>query len=148
LVLEKSIRLLDSLVLSVYPEVSAPYFLRDVSLAELDEVTGLVICDGMIKSNGEECDAFQMADMRPTIKAFVSQACFGSFVVLAWETLEDDVEPLNAVVKRSYQWSKFYNALPWNESFSALTSAEKSLLPGRAIGGFRLAKGTRSHEDT
>jgi len=55
---------------------------------------------------------FQMAVMRPTIKAFVSQACLHGFVVLLWVTLEDDVGPLKAVVKRSYQWLKFYYALP------------------------------------
>jgi hypothetical protein len=46
LVLETFIRFLSSLWLSVYLEVSAPHFLRDVSLAELDDVTGLVICNG------------------------------------------------------------------------------------------------------
>jgi hypothetical protein len=84
LVLETFIRFLSSLRLSVYLEVCAPHLLRDVSLAELDDVTGLVICNGTIMQNGEERDAFQMAAMRPTIKVFVSQACLRSFVVLLW----------------------------------------------------------------
>jgi hypothetical protein len=135
-VLETFIRFLSSLGLSVYLEVSAPHFLRDVSLAELDDVTGLVICNGTMMASGEERDAFQMAAMRPTIKAFVSQACLRSFVVLLWETLDDDVVPLNAVVKRSYQWSKFYSALPWIGSVSALTSAELSSCQDEPLGAF------------
>jgi hypothetical protein len=135
-VLETFIHFLSSLGLCVYLEVSAPHFLADVALAELDEVTGLVICNGTINPNGEERDAFQMAAMRPTIKAFVSQACLRSFVVLLWETLDDDVEPLNAVVKRSYQWSKFYSALPWIGSIGALTSAEISLCQEEPLGAF------------
>lgn len=135
-VLETFIHFLSSLGLSVYLEVSAPNFLPDVSLAGLDEVTGLVICNGTINPNGEERDAFQMAAMRPTIKAFVSQACLRSFEVLLWETLNDDAEPLNAVVKRSYQWSKFYSALPWIGSVGALTSAEMSLCQQEPLGAF------------
>lgn len=135
-ILETFIRFLSSLGLCVYLEVSAPHFLRDVSLAEIDDVTGLVICNGTINPNGEERDAFQMAAMRTTIKAFVSQACMRSFVVLLWETLDDGIEPLNAVIKRSYQWSKFYGALPWIGSIAALTSAEQSSSQDEPLGAF------------
>jgi hypothetical protein len=142
-VLAAFIRFLSSLGLSVYLEVSGPSFLSDASLAELQEVTGLVICNGTINPNGEECDAFQMAAMRPTIKAFVSQACLRSFVVLLWETLDDGIEPLNAIVKRSYQWSRFYSALPWIGSVSALTSAELSLCQEEPLGAFDWLKELR-----
>lgn len=136
LVLETFIRFLSSLGLSVYLEVCAPHFLRDVILAELDDMTGLVICNGTIMQNGEERDAFQMATMRPTIKVFVSQACLRSFVVLLWETLDNDIEPLNVVIKRSYQWSKFYSALPWIGSASALRSAQLSSCQDEPLGAF------------
>jgi hypothetical protein len=53
---------LDLLGLSVYLYVSASYLLQDVSLAELDELTGLVIYNGTINSNGAERDAFQVSD--------------------------------------------------------------------------------------
>ncbi|KAF4637772.1 hypothetical protein G7Y89_g291 [Cudoniella acicularis] len=113
------------------------------TLAELNEVRGIVIRNGTISANGEERDAFQMAEMRPTIKAFVSQACLRSFVVLLWETLDDDKIPLNAIVKRSYQWSRFYSALPWIGSKSALKSAEISLDQMEPLGAFDWLKELR-----
>jgi hypothetical protein len=130
------IRFISSLGLSVYLEASPPNFLFDPQLAELNEVTGLVLRNGTIAENGEERDAFQMAEMRPTIKAFVSQACLRSFVVLLCETLDDDAKPLNAVIRRSYQWSSFYSALPWIGSSSALYSAELSLHQKEPLGAF------------
>jgi hypothetical protein len=119
---------IGSLGLCVYLEASAPRFLLDSKLAELDEVTGLVICNATISENGEERDAFQMAELRSTIKAFVSQACLRSFVVLFCEILNDNAKlPLNAVIKRTYQLSRFYSALTWVGSKSTLFSAELSL---------------------
>ena len=130
------VRLIGSLGLSVYLEASPPKFLLDPKLVELDEVTGLVLCNGTISENGEERDPFQMADMRPTIKAFVSQACLRSFVVLLCETLDDNSTPLNAVIKRSYQWSRFYSALNWVGTRSAMFSAELSLCQKEPIAAF------------
>jgi len=127
---------LSFLGLSVYLEVVAPTFLQESSLAEIEEVTGLVIRNATISENGEERDAFQMAEMRPTIKAFVSQACLRNFIVLVWETLEDDIQPINAVVKRCYSWSKFYSALPWIGTTSALVSAELSINQTEPFGAF------------
>jgi hypothetical protein len=99
-VLTEYIIFLESLGLCVYLEVTAPQFLSEPTLAELEAVTGLLIRNGTISANGEERDAFQMAaDMRPTIKAFVSQSCLRSFVILLWETLEDDAKPANAIIK-------------------------------------------------
>lgn len=141
--LEQYISLVSSLGLGVYLECAAPQFLVDVNLATMPEITGLVIRNGTISENGEERDAFQMNEMRPTIKAFVSQACLRSFVVLLWETLYDDAMPLNAVIKRSYQWSKFYSALPWIGSISALTSARLSLNQTEPLGAFDWLKELR-----
>ena len=134
---------IDSLGFSVYLEAAAPNFLSEPKLAELNEVTGIVIRNGTISANGEERDAFQMAEMRPTIKAFVSQACLRSFVVMLWETLEDDVTPLNAVVKRSYQWARFYSVLPWIGARAALTSAKLSLHQEEPLGAFDWLKELR-----
>jgi hypothetical protein len=128
--------LLYSINFSVYLETAAPKFLIDPKLAELKEITGLLIRNGTISQNGEERDAFQMAEMRPTIKAFVSQACLRPFVVLLWEVIDEDVTPLNAVIKRCYQWSRFYSALPWIGRVSALTSAELSLHQQEPLGAF------------
>jgi len=134
--LKEFINFLSSFGLLIYLETAAPKFLSDPSLVEIEQITGIVIRNGTICSNGEERDAFQMAEMRPTIKAFVSQACLRSFVVLAWETLEEDASPLNAVIKRCYTWSKFYNALPWIGMESALTVAENALKQKEPLGAF------------
>jgi hypothetical protein len=141
--LTEFVRFIHSLGLSVYIEASPPNFLLDPKLAELDEVSGLVLCNGTISDNGEERDAFQMAEMRSTIKAFVSQACLRNFVVLLCEILDDKAEPLNAVVKRSYQWSRFYSALPWIGTKSALVSAELSLNQKEPLAAFDWLKESR-----
>ncbi len=134
--LQEFILFADSIGLCIYLEASNPQFLSEPRLAELEEVTGLVIRNGTIAPNGEERDAFKMAEMRPTIKAFVSQACLRDFVVLLWETLEEDASPLNAVIKRSYQWSRFYSALPWIGTRSALESAESAIFQKEPLGAF------------
>ncbi|KUJ20420.1 glycosyltransferase family 4 protein [Mollisia scopiformis] len=142
-VLKAFIIFASGLGFTVYLEVSAPQFLVEPKLAELEEVTGLVLRNGTISANGEERDAFQMSQMRTTIKAFISQACLRSFVVLLWETLEDDASPLNAVMRRSYQWSSFYSALPWIGTKSALTSAELSLVQEEPLAAFDWLKELR-----
>jgi len=136
----------SSLGLSIYLETSQPRFLSEPRLAEMNEVTGLVIRNGTISFSGEERDAFQMVEMRPTIKAFVSQACLRTFVVLLWETLDENASPLNAVVKRSYQWSRFYSALPWIGKTSALKSAELAIQQSEPLGAFDWLKELRVME--
>ncbi|EPQ63420.1 Bgt-5071 [Blumeria graminis f. sp. tritici] len=125
--LKEFIFMLNSLGISVFLEVTTPSFLHDVSLLELQEISGLVIRNGLISQNGKEKDVLQMSEMRPTIKAFMSQACLRDFVVLLWETVDDGAQPLNAVIRRSYRWSRFYNALLWIGTKSSLES-ENSLL--------------------
>ncbi|KAH8663097.1 glycosyltransferase family 4 protein [Tricladium varicosporioides] len=137
------INLIDEVGLSVYLEAKAPKFLSEPSLAELRQVRGIVIRNGTISANGEERDAFQMAEMRPTIKAFVSQACLRSFVVLLWETLDDGQTTSNAIVKRCYQWSRFYSALPWIGSRSSLMSAKTSVQQMEPLGAFDWLKELR-----
>ncbi|KAH7383582.1 glycosyltransferase family 4 protein [Cadophora sp. MPI-SDFR-AT-0126] len=133
----------SSLGLSIYIETSHPRFLSEPRLAEMEEVTGLVIRNGTISFNGEERDAFQMVEMRSTIKAFVSQACLRNFVVLLWETLDENASPPNAVVKRSYQWSRFYSALLWIGKTSSLKSAGLALLQNEPLGAFDWLKELR-----
>ncbi|KAI9650098.1 hypothetical protein NHQ30_000111 [Ciborinia camelliae] len=135
------ISFIHKLGFQTYLETSSPGFLRDPKVAELDEVSGLVIRNGTISSNGDERDAFQMQEMRPTIKAFVSQACLRPFLVCLWETLDEEVNPTNAVVRRSYQWSKFYSALsPWIGSRSDLTSTTNGIEQKEPLGAFSWLK--------
>ncbi|KAM3074372.1 hypothetical protein ACMFMG_002820 [Clarireedia jacksonii] len=125
---------------SIYLETSSPGFLSNPKLAELPEVDGLVIRNGTISPDGEERDAFQMAEMRPTIKAFVSQACLRRFSICLWETLDDDAAPLNAVIRRTYQWSKFYNALPFITYASELRSLASDTEQKEPLGAFSWLK--------
>jgi len=135
--LKEFIFLLGSLNLCVYLEVAPPSFLCDPSLAELDVLTGILIRNGTISKRGEERTAFQMAaEMRRTIKAFVSQACLRNFVVLLWETLDDNARPANAIIKRSYTFARFYSALPWIGSNNSLVSAELCINQKEPFGAF------------
>lgn len=135
------ITFIHQLGFQIYLETSSPGFLHDPKLAELNEVAGLVIRNGTISSNGDERDAFQMQEMRPTIKAFVSQACLRPFVVCLWETLDGGVNPTNAIVRRSYQWSKFYSALPpWIGSLSDLTLTTRGIDQKEPLGAFSWLK--------
>jgi hypothetical protein len=126
--------------LSIYLETSSPGFLSNPKLAELDEVDGLVIRNGTISPNGDERDAFQMAEMRPAIKAFVSQACLRRFNICLWETLDDDAAPLNAVIRRTYQWCKFYSALPFITYASELRSLASNREQKEPLGAFSWLK--------
>ncbi|KAI1002392.1 hypothetical protein K3495_g5809 [Podosphaera aphanis] len=134
--LKEFVYFLGSLGLSVYLETYGPDFLCEPKLAELHAVSGLIIHNGTISQNGKERDAFQMMEMRPTVKAFVSQACLRNFVVLLWETIDDDILLSNGVIKRCYQWSKFYNALPWIGTESATRSTSLSLNQREPLGAF------------
>ncbi|TQS36907.1 hypothetical protein Golomagni_02634 [Golovinomyces magnicellulatus] len=144
--LKKFIYFLDSLGLLVYIEISDLEILLGPQLIELEEVNGLIIRNGTIFPNGEKKDPFKMAKMRPTIKAFVSQSCSRSFMVLLWETIDDDANPSNSVLRRCYQWSKFYNALPWITSKSALYNVGSTLNYQEPLGAFDWLKNKKVME--
>ncbi|KAL4926988.1 glycosyltransferase family 4 protein [Aspergillus undulatus] len=99
--------------LSIYLETAPPNFLPDRNALENQAISGLVIKNASILPNGQKRDYFQLQSMKATIKAFVSEACMRDFVVVAWETIDDDAVLSNAVVRRSLQWCNFYSALPW-----------------------------------
>lgn len=86
-------------------------------------ISGLVIRNASILPCGEKRDYFQMMGMQPTIKGFVSEACKRDFNVMVWETIDDHAHLPNAVLRRSLQWCKFYNAICWIGYHSALYDA-------------------------
>ena len=86
-------------------------------------ISGLVIRNASILPCGEKRDYFQMMGMQPTIKGFVSEACKRDFNVMVWETIDDHAHLPNAVLRRSLQWCKFYNAICWIGNHSALYDA-------------------------
>lgn len=135
--------------LSVYLETAPPHFLQDRNALQTDGVSGLVIRNASIMSNGEKCDYFQMDELQPTIKAFVSEACMRDFVVMAWETVDDDTSISNAVARRSTQWCHFYSAITWIGSQSALQNASlntKTEEPLPAFGWLKEAEIMQTHD--
>jgi glycosyltransferase involved in cell wall biosynthesis len=104
---------ISALGLAVYVEVQPPNFLQNRKALQNGAISGLVVRNASIMPNGEKRDYFQMESLQSTIKAFVSEACMRDFVVLAWETVNNDVTLSNAVVRRSIQWCSFYSAISW-----------------------------------
>ncbi|KAK2781195.1 hypothetical protein FQN53_000739 [Emmonsiellopsis sp. PD_33] len=119
-------RAINATGLDVYLETSAPDFLTDPKALQSENVAGLVIRNATILRNGEKRDYFQMMNLQPTVKAFVSESCHRDFTVLAWETVDDLESLTNAVVRRSIQWCGFYSAITWIAPELALTDAELS----------------------
>ncbi|KAI9374749.1 hypothetical protein BJX61DRAFT_540453 [Aspergillus egyptiacus] len=99
--------------LSVFLETAPPDFLKDRTCLQDDAISGVVVRNASILPDGKKRDYFQLQKMKSTIKAFVSEACMRDFVVVAWETIDDDAPLSNAVIRRSLQWCNFYSAIPW-----------------------------------
>lgn len=145
----KMVEAIHRMGLSVYLETSSPDFLQDRNVLQTDGISGLVVRNASILSNGEKRDYFEMEKLQPTIKAFVSEACMRDFVVMAWETIEDKVTVSNAVVRRSMQWCNFYSAIAWVGSNSALRDASlntMTLEPLPAFGWLKEAEIMKTHD--
>ncbi|KAJ5162295.1 hypothetical protein N7492_007687 [Penicillium capsulatum] len=140
---------INTLGLLVYLETQPPHFLKNRKALQSGAVSGLVIRNASITAQGEKRDYFQMAELQSTIKAFVSESCMRDFVVMAWETVGDEVTLSNAVVRRSLQWCNFYSAITWIGPKAALRNAEvnKPLLePLPAFGWLKEAEVMKSHD--
>ena len=135
--------IITTLDLNVYLEVSPPDFLSSSKVLASESITGLVVRNGLILPNGERRDCFDMEKFRPTVKAFVSQACLRDFTVLMWETLDDDVSPSSAVLKRTYKWCNFYSAVPWVGSRSALFDDSLDVVEVEPLSAFDWLKETK-----
>lgn len=148
-VLRKLLEAIKAIGLEVYLETAPPDFLKHGKILQADCVSGLVIGNASILFNGEKRDYFQMTSLKPTIKAFVSEACLRDFVVMAWETVDDNVVLSNAVVRRAMQWCNFYSAITWIGPKSALTDATvnfKTCEPLSAFGWLKEADIMNVHE--
>jgi hypothetical protein len=119
-VLHQLSAILTSNGLEVYLETGAPDFLKVSSVLTAESIAGLVIKNALMHPNGDRRDCFDMEGLRSTVKSFVSQACLRNFTVLVWETLDNDVVPSIAVLKRTHTWCNFYSAVPWIGSNNAL----------------------------
>ncbi|KAJ5632892.1 Glycosyl transferasefamily 1 [Penicillium lividum] len=140
---------IDTLGLVIYLETQPPDFLKNRSSLQSSAVSGLVIRNASILPSGEKRDYFQMANLQPTIKACVSEACTRNFVVLPWETVSDDAVLSNAVVRRSLQWSNFYSAIPFIGTESALWGSDLAvpiIEPLPAFGWLKEAEVMKTHD--
>lgn len=137
---------LNAYGLHVYLETSTPDFLKDSNALGAESIAGLVIRNGLMHPNGDRRDCFDMESLRATVKAFISQACLRNFTVLVWETLDDNVVPSNAVLKRTYTWCSFYSALPWIGSNSALFDASINVVKFQPLSAFDWLKEHRVME--
>ncbi|KAJ5357846.1 hypothetical protein N7541_005004 [Penicillium brevicompactum] len=140
---------ISGLGLAVYLETEGPKFLKDRKAVQSSAVAGLVIRNASIMAQGEKRDYFQMSELQATIKAFVSESCMRDFVVMAWETVDDNVTIANAIVRRSIQWCGFYSAITWIGPESALHDADKNvstLEPLPAFGWLKEAEIMKTHD--
>ncbi|KAH2704297.1 hypothetical protein KXW03_002251 [Aspergillus fumigatus] len=126
--------------LPVYLETAPPDFLQDHKTLQTDAIAGLVIRNASIMPDGEKRDYFQMIKMQPTIKAFVSEACMRDFVVMAWETVDDNAHLSNAVIQRSLQWCNFYSAITWIGRQAALHDASLNVKIPEPLSAFSWLK--------
>ncbi|EAW09376.1 glycosyltransferase family 4 protein [Aspergillus clavatus NRRL 1] len=126
--------------LSVFLETAPPDFLVDRKILQTDAIAGLVVRNASIMPDGDKRDYFQMIKMQPTIKAFVSEACMRDFVVMAWETVDDQAPLSNAVVQRSLQWCNFYSAITWIGRQAALHDASLNVKMPEPLSAFSWLK--------
>jgi glycosyltransferase involved in cell wall biosynthesis len=139
-VLNEFLILVNSLGLRVYLETAPPDFLEDGKVLQNPVIAGLVIKNASIMPNGEKRDYFEMTNLQKTVKAFVSESCLRDFVVMAWETIDDQVSLANSVVKRSVQWCSFYSAITWLGPKAALTDAALNVPVVEPLGAFEWLK--------
>lgn len=140
---------ITNLGLAVYLETQPPNFLENRKILQSRAVSGLVVRNASILFDGEKRDYFQMTTLQSTIKACVSEACTRHFVILVWETVADDAVLSNPVVRRSLQWSNFYNAIPWIGGESALQNSDLNtpiIEPLSAFGWLKEAQIMETHD--
>ena len=105
--------------LDVYLEIAPPNFLGTES-PDMANFAGVVVRNGTILTSGHVRDYFQMAVMKSTVKAFVTQTCLRDFRVMVWETVDDEKALSHSVIKRCYIWCRYYSAMVFINSKGAL----------------------------
>lgn len=119
-VLHELCAVMSSAGLQIFLETAGPAFLEDPTILASQDIAGLVVRNGLLEADGERRDCFALEKLRTTVKSFVSQSCVRDFTILAWETVNDDTVLSNAVLKRTFDWCSFYDAIPWIGTNSAL----------------------------
>lgn len=119
-----------------YLETGPPDFLPDTDLLSSPAISGLIVRNVVIHSNGEHRDYFDMEKMQPTVRAWVRESCLRDFQVLALELLEPSAKPSNAVIKRAIQWCGFYSVVACIVSTAGLGNAEANRPLVQPLGAF------------
>lgn len=109
--------------LDVYLEIAPPDFLGKNVSPNMANFTGVVVRNATILTTGHVRDYFQMAVMKSTVKAFVTQTCLRDFRVLVWETVDDQSSLSHSVIKRCYIWCRYYSAMVFINSKTGLLDA-------------------------
>ncbi|KAF2273409.1 uncharacterized protein EI97DRAFT_383718 [Westerdykella ornata] len=107
--------------LHVFLEIAPPEFLDGIGTFSLKQFAGVVVRNGTVLPNGERRDFFGMDKMKNTTKAFVSESCMRPFIVMMWDTVEDDAELSHAVARRAHIWCGYHGAVPFLTRRGALT---------------------------
>ncbi|KAF1812156.1 hypothetical protein P152DRAFT_417112, partial [Eremomyces bilateralis CBS 781.70] len=126
--------------LEVYLEVAPPQFLDDVQQLDLSPFDGVVVRNATVLADGESRDYFAMGKMASTVKAFVSQSCLRDFTVMMWETVDDQAEMSLAVLRRSFGWCSYHDAVVWTNPAMALVDASQNVRVDEPLGAFRWLK--------
>ncbi|KAK0103247.1 hypothetical protein ONS95_005281 [Cadophora gregata] len=114
--------------LDIYLEIAPPNFLGKES-PNMANFAGVVVRNGTILTSGHVRDYFQMAVMKSTVKAFVTQTCLRDFRVMVWETVDDEKSLSHSVIKRCYIWCRYYSAMVFINSKGALFDAASKGVP-------------------
>jgi hypothetical protein len=144
-VFNELVKHVNNIGLDVYLELSSPDFLTEEECSGIDlSLTKGIICrNGSMLPNGDRRNYFQMAELRRAQRAAARQPHKRGSNFLIWETLDDDVEVSHAVVKRSFNWCRFNNALSWIGSRAALTNADlaaRETIAGEPLGALMWLK--------
>ncbi|EKD21030.1 glycosyl transferase [Drepanopeziza brunnea f. sp. 'multigermtubi' MB_m1] len=115
--------------LDVYLEIAPPDFLNNRDTPDMSNFSGVVVRNGTILSSGHVRDFFQMAVMKSTVKAFVTQTCLRDFRVMVWETVDDPSSLSHSVIKRCYIWCRYYSAMVFINSKAGLLDASSEGIP-------------------
>lgn len=139
-------KLLAAHALDVFLEIGPPDFLESCEKISLQEFAGVVLTNGTIMANGEHRDYFAMDKMKSTTKAFVSESCMRPFVVMVWDTVEDDAELSHAVARRAHMWCSYHGALLFIARQGALMDIYQSRSCDEPLAAFQWLKDRRVME--
>jgi hypothetical protein len=129
--------------LDVFLEVGPPDYLDGIENFNLKRFAGIIVRNGTILPDGQRRDFFDMDKMKSTTKAFVSESCMRPFIVMMWETVDDEAELSHAVARRSHMWCNYHGAIPFIARQGALTDVSQIRSCEEPLAAFQWLKNRR-----